>query len=412
MARKTPVIPTAFEVPSYSTLVANVGTYLDNELTAAGFSWSSSTRYSLPWILARVIALVLGAVYRFQKYIASGILPSTARDLEQLRLFGEERGVFWLSGERAIGTATVGNSFGVDVTLPAGTVITVTDAGAWQGLKYITTVPTVIPVSIGMADVPVQAESIGSGYILAAPKGARVEDPPAGVIAACILNATTSGGTEQEPVEEYRTRILDKIADPPEGGAIADWKEWARSIYTQNVDNVWVYGPGAVVPASFDPSGYVPAGTVGILYSLDGVGAAKIPSGANVTAMTNYLLAHADRPVTALPKAFAPTDNNVPMTLTLHATSGAVAGGEITALEVSVSASLATMLETRLGGLATPGATSGSVVKNSWIHEAVADVGGIDWHTITSLDGGSGALDVLTTNSWELTRFTTTFVWV
>lgn len=412
MARKTPVIPTAFEVPSYSTLVANVGTYLDNELTAAGFSWSSSTRYSLPWILARVIALVLGAVYRFQKYIASGILPSTARDLEQLRLFGEERGVYWLSGERAISTATIGNSFSVDVTLPAGTVVTVTDAGAWQGLKYISTVPTVITAAIGTADVPVQAELIGSAYILPAPKGARVEDPPAGVIAACILNATTSGGIEQEPVEEYRTRILDKIADPPEGGAIADWTEWARGIYTQNVDNVWIYGPGAVVPAAFDPSGYVPAGTVGILYSLDGVGTAKIPSGANVTAMTSYLLAHPDRPVTALPEAFAPTDNNVPMTLRCHATSGAVAGDEITALELSVKAALATMLVDKLGGLPTPGVQSGEVVKNSWIHDAIATVGGIDWHEITSLDGGPGALGILTTNSWELTRFTNTFIWV
>ena len=224
--------------------------------------------------------------------------------------------------------------------------------------------------------------------------------------------STQSRSSAASDVYKRQTRILDKLQDPPKGGAVADWKEWARSIYTQNVDNVWVYGPGAVVPASFDPSGYVPAGTVGILYSLDGVGAAKIPSGANVTAMTNYLLAHADRPVTALPKAFAPTDNNVPMTLTLHATSGAVAGAEITTLEASVGASLATMLETRLGGLATPGATASSVVKNSWIHEAIADVGGIDWHTITSLDGGSGALDVLTTNSWELTRFTITFVWV
>ena len=311
-----------------------------------------------------------------------------------------------------MGTATVGNSFSTDVTLPAGSVITVTDAGAWQGLKYITTVPTIITAAIGTADVPVQAELIGSGYILAAPKGARVEDPPAGVIAACIMNATTSGGTEDEPVEEYRTRILDKIADPPEGGAIADWKEWARGIYTQNVDNVWVYGPGAVVPASFDVSGYVPAGTVGILYSLDGSGAAKIPSGANVTAMTNYLLAHPDRPVTALPKAFAPTDNNVPMTLRMHATSGATGGAEITALEASVRVALASMLIDRLGGLATPGATSAEVVKNSWIHDAIATVGGIDWHEITSLDGGSGSIGILTTNSWELTRFTTTFVWV
>lgn len=405
MARKTPVIPTAFDTATYSDLIATVSGYMDAELTAAGFSWSSSTKYSLPWVLSRVVALALGMVYRFQRYAVSGSLASTARDLEQLRLIGDERGLPWLAGTRATGFFTAIGSVGGGNTIPAGASIT----DKMTGLKYLTTAATTVSAATAV-DVAVQAAAIGSAYLVTA-HAARLDAPPSGIESDGLITANT-GGYEEEPIDEYRARIVDDQISPREGGAVADWQNWTRAMLSQNVDGVWVYGPGAAVPASVDVSGYVPVGKLAVLYSLDGTGTAKIPSGANVTAMSNYLLALAARPVTAYPIAFAPVDNNVTMSLTLHATSGAVAGAEITALEAMVRTALADMLQTRLGGLSTPGATSGAVIRNSWIHDALATAGGIDWHQITALDGGSGSADVSTTNSWELSRFTVTFSWV
>jgi uncharacterized phage protein gp47/JayE len=403
--KKTPVIPTAYTIPSYSTLVTEVSTALDTEMQAAGFAWSSSVRYSFPWVLARVIALVLGGVYRLGRYIASGILPSTARDLEQLKLFGDERGVTYLSGTLATGLATIIGETGGGNTVPAGSYITDTITG----LSYVTTAPVVVPDG-GSADVAISAVQIGSEYLAVAHPG-RLEDPPAGIATDLLFTANTAG-TDDEDIDEYRTRILSAIADPPEGGARADWIAWANEILSLNVDNVWIYSPGDVCPAALDPSGYVPMATVGVLFSLDGTGAAKIPSGANVTAMTNFLLAHAERPITSIPEAFAVTDNNVAMTLSCHLTSGAVAGAEVTAAEAAIRAALQDMLDDKLGQRLTPGANSGDVVMNSWIHSAISTVGGLDYFRVTALDGGSGDANVATTNSWELTRFTVTFGWV
>jgi hypothetical protein len=70
------------------------------------------------------------------------------------------------------------------------------------------------------------------------------------------------------------------------------------------------------------------------------------------------------------------------------------------------------MLDDKLGQRLTPGANSGDVVMNSWIHSAISTVGGLDYFRVTALDGGSGDANVATTNSWELTRFTVTFGWV
>mgnify|MGYP001164781457 FL=1 len=413
MARKTPVIPTAFTVPSYSALVATYSTYLDNELTAAGFSWSSSVQYSLPWVVARVLALVMGGVYRFQRWLASTILPSTARDLDTLRMYGEERGVFWRSGTRVTGTATIQNTAATDITLPASLAITDIAVGASQGLRHVVSVPWTITAGSTDATVPVRGEFIGAEYIVPAPgHPARIDNPPSGINATAILNQSTGGGLEDETAEELRTRVLEAIQDPPEGGAVADWKTWTRSILTQNVDGVWIYGPGDVVPASVDVSGYVPTGSIAILYSLDGTGTDKIPTGGNVSDMTAYLLAHDDRPVTANPIAFAPVDNNVSISLKVRAASGATVGAEVTALEAAIRSALALMLQERLADLATPGATSAIVIQNSWIHDAIAKVAGLSWWEITTLDGGSGAAGITTTHSWELTRFTTTFSWV
>jgi hypothetical protein len=412
--KKTPVIPTAYTIPSYSTLVTEVSTALDTEMQAAGFAWSSSVRYSFPWVLARVIALVLGGSYRWGKYAASGIHALTSRDLDQLALHGDELGVTYRSGTLATGYApletppqgvTLFNNTVADITTPAGSYVTDTITG----LSYIITAPTVTPAT-STAIAPVAAIAIGSEYLCSQHPG-RLENPPAGLESSVLITAMTAG-TDDEDIDEYRTRILTKKQTPPEGGARADWIAWANEILTLNVDNVWIYSPGDPCPAALDPSGYVPMANVGVLFSLDGTGAAKIPSGANVTAMTNFLLAHAERPITSIPEAFAVTDNNVAMTVIGHLASGAVAGPEVTAAEAAMRAALQDMLDDKLGQRLTPGANSGDVVMNSWIHSAISTVGGLDYFRVTALDGGSGDANVATTNSWELTRFTVTFGWV
>jgi len=399
--KKAPVIPTAFETPTYDETVAETATALDTEMTAAGFPWSSGVRGSFSWVLGRVIGLASGAAYRFLTYIASGIHASTSRDLEQLRLFGEDRGIDYKSGTLATGIATIIGSVTAGGALPANSwlVSTIT------GLRWKTTAPVTVAAG-GTEDVAIQAEYPGSEYLVVA-EPFRITTVPVGIEAFSELTAN-AGGFAEEGIESYRGRILDALARPPEGGAVADWQAWTRELLTQAVEGVWVYAPADVVPAGVDPSGFVDPGDVAVLYALSGSGTAKIPSGPNVTSMNTHLRGHADRPVTSYPTAFAPVDNNVAIAITAHLGTGAVQAD----VEDAIEAALQTMLDDRLGDLPTPGVTSGDVVRNSWIQGAIASVAGLDWYQVTAIDGGGGDANVATTFSWELTRFTVTFSWV
>jgi uncharacterized phage protein gp47/JayE len=66
--------------------------------------------------------------------------------------------------------------------------------------------------------------------------------PPAGVIdSAATLVKDLSGGLDNEGEEEYRQRLLKRIGDPPQGGAIADWEQWTLGTPTLAVETAYVY---------------------------------------------------------------------------------------------------------------------------------------------------------------------------
>ena len=402
--RRVPVIPAAFAPTSYADRVATISADLDNKMQAAGFPWSASTRASFPWILARVIALAVGTIDRFALYAASGILPNTARDLEQLQDLADVLGLTYRAGTHAAGTAKVQNSSSADITLRAGTRFK--DPGTL--LVYVSTTDTVIPAG-SIADVAILGEFIGSEYLTGISL-AWIENPPAGILPSVVYNAP-AGGQDEEGVESFRGRILDHYRERPEGGAVADWKLWTKEYLQQPIDNVWIYSPGDPCPTAVDASGYIPTATVGVCYSLSGSGAAMIPDAGEVADVTAHLLTHDDRPVTSIPVAFAPVANAVPISLTCYAASGATTGAEITALESAIATALDDLIDTELADRAVPGATSGVVIRNCLIHAALSRIGGLRYHEITSLDGGAGSADVSTTNSWELTYFVPSFTW-
>lgn len=62
---------------------------------------------------------------------------------------------------------------------------------------------------------------------------------PPGVNAEAVLVKDLTGGLDVEEDDDYRKRVLDLLADPPEGGAISDYRHWGRQV--AGVLEVYVY---------------------------------------------------------------------------------------------------------------------------------------------------------------------------
>jgi len=71
--------------------------------------------------------------------------------------------------------------------------------------------------------------------------------PPAGTESSATVSASTIAGEDQEPLETYRQRVLDAYQKKPQGGALADYEQWAKE--APNVINAYPYAsatPGQV----------------------------------------------------------------------------------------------------------------------------------------------------------------------
>jgi hypothetical protein len=75
--------------------------------------------------------------------------------------------------------------------------------------------------------------------------------------------------------EVYRPRLLAHIGDPPSGGAVHDYQEWALTIPGAEAAYVWTHRRGR--------------GTVDVAILGSGTGAARIPSDAVMSAVDEYI---------------------------------------------------------------------------------------------------------------------------
>jgi uncharacterized phage protein gp47/JayE len=113
-----------------------------------------------------------------------------------------------------------------------------------------------------------------------------------------------SGGADIEADDDWRARILFRIRNPPQGGALADYQAWPLEV--PGVTRVWPVGL------------QLGAGTVVVRFvrDNDGSGAAIIPDSAEVAAVQAHIDGPYRRPVTATVTVAAPFAQPVDIELT------------------------------------------------------------------------------------------------
>lgn len=271
-------------------------------------------------VMAWAMAGLAYSVYGYGDWIARMGVPFTARG-EFLYAWAALIGVYSKDATAASGQARFTGVTGR--VLPADTPLTRQD-----GTPYITTADGTVDAS-GYVTVPMTADVPGAATDCDAGTPISIAHNVAGINAGGETVGPCSGGADQELDDAMRTRMLAKYRDPPQGGAHADYLEWASEV--PGCTRAWAepngYGLGSVIVyPMFDDvraeHGGFPQGTDGL--------AAGDPRGPTATGDQALVAEHlwTPQPVTARVWIVAPGPHPIdvrldaldPNTEAMHAT--------------------------------------------------------------------------------------------
>lgn len=243
--------------------------------------------------IARMHADSVHGLYGYLDWIARQLLPDTC-DADSL-----ERQARWRAGlTRKAATPAAGNvtCAGTNgATIPAGTELQRAD-----GALYTTDADAAI--AAGTATVAVTASAAGSTGNADAGTALSFSSPIAGVNSQVTVAAGgLTAGTDQESDDSLRSRLAERIQQPPHGGSKNDYVAWAKEV--AGVTRAWAYAQELGL------------GTVTVRFVRDD-DASIIPDAAEVQAAQDYI--DARRPVTADVTVVAPVA--VPLDFTIQLT--------------------------------------------------------------------------------------------
>jgi uncharacterized phage protein gp47/JayE len=180
------------------------------------------------------------SVYGYADWIARMGVPFTAAD-EYLYAWAALIGIHPNPATAATGTASFTGNPGT--ALPSGTPLARQD-----GTQYETTGNDVVVDPSGNVTAPIAATVEGAFTNCDAGTMISFAAPVPGINSPGITGIIT-GGADIETNDALRTRMLFKYAQPPQGGATADYIEWALAV--PGCTRAWVLsqgaGPGSVV---------------------------------------------------------------------------------------------------------------------------------------------------------------------
>lgn len=240
-----------FARPSLTEIIDRVIADISNRITGVD---SAVLRRSLLGILGRAEAGTAHLLYGYIDWVAKQVIPDTAE-----REFLERWAAIWniqrKPAEFATGPVTFTGSVGSIIT--AGTIIQRQDGAQYRVLADVT-------FASGTATVSVQALIAGDNANQAAGARLTLLSPIAGVQAnGTVAVGGIVSGTDVETDDRLRERLLQRIQNPPQGGAEADYVMWGLEV--PGVTRVWVYpmqmGPGTVTvlfTTDDDPDGIIP----------------------------------------------------------------------------------------------------------------------------------------------------------
>lgn len=316
-------------------------------------------------VAAKVMAGIGSEIMGFANYILRQKFALTA-DGENLVLHGAEVGLTKRPAAPASGKATL--------TVPAAVVV---DVGALfargDGFRYLATTATSLP-GAGSLDVDIIASVDGKA-------GRAIASTPLTIISGVTGSATAAIGADGiidgDDVEEngepytkdlatFRGRILFRKANPPHGGAPADYVLWGTSV--SGVTRIYVERK------------WIGSGTVRVFVLMDDRYVDGIPSAPDVVRVADYidLVAPAGASVTVAPPTGVPVDVTIAQLQPNNAAVQKAIRDELAAAFRRLSAVAGT--DTPHDGmpyLATPGSFS-----REWISQAVSNAAGQKRHVL------------------------------
>lgn len=256
-------------------------------------------------VFVKVMAMAASQGNLRAEWIYKQIFVTTAED-EMLDLHGYEIGLGRKPATAATGIAIFAATDGSIV--PAGTVV---DAG---GLAF--TVRSAATAVGNSVTVQVDATETGARGNLPAEAAVRLRDSLAGVAQDGEIGPLgLSGGVEKEIDSAYRKRLIFRKRNKPRGGAKADYQVWVGEVAGFATAQVFAATPEI--------------GTVTVYPLLEGSGADRIPSPADVLRCAEHL--ETRRPLTATVVVVQATAKSIPVTITQLETDSAATRAEITA---------------------------------------------------------------------------------
>lgn len=363
----------AFNRPTLQQLIDRV----EGDLKS-GLGVVTLLRRSFLKVLARVQAGLSHTLFGFIAYIELQAFVDTAED-EYLERHGAIWGVTRKVATFSEFTLSVTGTDGVGIT--AGTIFRRTD-----GAQYEVVSDQII--AAGVATLNLVALVAGEASEVFVGDKLTILSPIAGLNSEGTVATIVIEPEEVEDNESYRARILDKIRNPPAGGAAHDYLQWALAV--PGVTRAWV-GPQALGP-----------GTV-VVYIVNDNDTPITPSPAKITETFDYI--EERRPVTANVSVVAP--NLLPLDMTIKLKPNTVA------VQTAVTAELVDLIirEASLAGsFKAPGELNTGKILLSQLNEAISIAVGETDHEIVTINGGvpgditpdDGELIVLGVITWQV----------
>ena len=235
-------------------------------------------------VVGGVVRVVSGAhheLYGYVGWVARSVFADTAEGPElerQASIWGVSR----IEAIEASGTMTVTGTTGAAVPVDS----------VWRrgdGAEYRVTAAAVL--AAGTAAVSVEAREPGRAGNAAIDVKLSVVSPLPGVVSESTVSVAVAGGADAESDDGLRARLIERIQNPPRGGAASDYRFWAKSAHP-DVTRRWVRPLAGGL------------GTVTVYFMTDDATANGIPIAAAVATVNGYI--DARRPVTAAVTVSAP----------------------------------------------------------------------------------------------------------
>lgn len=212
--------------PSLKTLFDRTITDFESEFPGA----DARLRRSNLNVFAFALSNAVHSLYAYLDYIARQVLPDTA-ETDVLERHGSLRKITRKAAAFAVGETVLTGTNGT--AIPAATRLKRADGFEYETVAEVT-------IASGSATASFIALEAGKSGNAVASTTLNLVTPIAGINAATTVTSSgITSGSDIESDDSLRARVLQRIQQPPQGGADHDYIAWALEV--PGVTRAWVY---------------------------------------------------------------------------------------------------------------------------------------------------------------------------